>query len=523
MAHYIIQAIAFQLFFLLVYDLFLKKETFFNWNRAYLLITAALSFILPFIKIDLFKNIVPQQYIITLPEVVLGKQNPIVLDEVLIEGANQSLSFSWSWMYLFYLGSVIALSIFAYKLIRIIRLIYSNPKHKEAHLKIVNLENSRDAFSFFNYIFIGKQLENEERDTILKHELVHVKQKHSFDMLFFEVLRILFWFNPFIYMYQNRISVLHEFIADAEAVKHNKTQYYQNLLSQVFNARQVSFINPFFKESLIKKRIVMLQKSKSKQIQLVRYALLIPMVFGMLIYSSCSDETNSNIEHQDNLDLSKYTFTSIIGVDDPSEIKEKMANQTEFIKKNTEYSQWIEMDFSKEPVLMKFSIHHKSEILSEGYKLNEVDSEDGFKRSVVFGNIGKSNSKEANTFDYEGKDEVPFSVISQVPVFPGCDSQVNEADKKSCFNKEISTFIVENFNSDLGKTLNLSGVVKISVYFKIDNQGNITDAKARAQHPELAEEAMRVVNMLPKMTPGMHDGKAVNVPYYLPIKFEIKE
>ncbi len=80
MVPYIIQAIAFQLFFLIVYDVFLKKETFFNWNRAYLLITAVLSFVLPFIKIEMFKNIVPQQYIITLPEVVIGKQNPIVLD-----------------------------------------------------------------------------------------------------------------------------------------------------------------------------------------------------------------------------------------------------------------------------------------------------------------------------------------------------------------------------------------------------------------------------------------------------------
>ncbi|MCB0389371.1 MAG: blaR1 peptidase M56 family protein, partial [Winogradskyella sp.] len=276
MAHYVIQVIAFQLFFLVVYDVFLKKETFFNWNRAYLLITAALSFMLPVIKIDRFKDIVPQQYIITLPEVVIGKQNPIVLDEVFIEGINQASSFSWSWMYLFYLGSAIAFSIFAYKLTNIIRLIYGNPKHHESNLQIVNLENSRDAFSFFNYIFIGKQLVKEERETILKHEWVHVKQKHSLDMLFFEILRIFFWFNPFIYMYQNRISVVHEFLADAEAVKHNKAQYYQNLLSQVFNAKQVSFINPFFKQSLIKKRIVMLQKSKSKQVQLVKYALLIP-------------------------------------------------------------------------------------------------------------------------------------------------------------------------------------------------------------------------------------------------------
>src|SRR5690606_21595497 len=316
MVHYIIQAIAFQLFFLLVYDVFLKKETFFNWNRAYLLITAVLSFILPTIKIEMFKNIVPQKYIITIPEVVIEQQNVIMLYEVLIHGAKQASSMSWSCIYLFYLGSAIAFSIFTYKLINIFLLIKNNQKHQEQNLRIVNLENSRDAFSFFNFIFIGKHLENEERETILKHELVHVKQKHSFDMLFFEFLRILFWFNPFIYMYQNRVSVLHEFLADAEAVKYNKTQYYQNLLSQVFHTRQVSFINPFFKQSLIKKRIVMLQKSKSKQIQLVKYALLIPMVFGMLVYSSCSNENNAN-NLTEQVDLSQYTYTIKMGKDNP--------------------------------------------------------------------------------------------------------------------------------------------------------------------------------------------------------------
>ncbi|MFL0353835.1 M56 family metallopeptidase [Xanthomarina sp. GH4-25] len=473
MAHYIIQAIAFQLFFLIVYDVFLKKETFFNWNRAYLLITAILSFVLPFIKIEMFKNIVPQQFIITLPDVIIGKQNPIVLDEVFIEGVNQASSFSWSWMYLFYLGSAIAFSIFAYKLIKIIQLIYGNPKQQESNLQIVSLKNSRDAFSFFNYIFIGKQLANEERETILMHELVHVKQKHSFDMLFFEILRVIFWFNPFIYMYQNRISVVHEFLADAEAVKHNKAQYYQNLLSQVFHAEQVSFINPFFKESLIKKRIVMLQKSKSKQVQLLRYALLIPMVFGMLIYSSCSDTTQEN----------EVTTTSLSKND--SSILENIATLKESIAANGEMT--TEEEKALKTLLM---------LVSEN-GLNEPFFQDVVDRA-----------------------EIPFGVIEHVPVFPGCE---NAEDSRKCFAQSISKHVGANFNSKLGEELGLKGLQKISVFFKIDKNGNITDAKARAPHEQLEMEALRVIKMLPKMTPGMQDGKAVNVPYYLPIKFEINE
>src|SRR5690554_2856208 len=259
---------------------------------------------------------------------------------------------------------------------------------------------------------------------------------------------------------------------------HNKQQYYQNLLSQVFQAKQVSFINPFFKQSLIKKRIVMLQKSKSKQVQLVRYALLIPMVFGMLIYSSCSDTGRESLA---------------VLSENPQEDQLKM-------------------------IIESFD--------TDG-KLNESEKEEltTYFLDVIKANVEGQDvsTKPFNTSQFNTIGEVSFEKIERVPVFPGCDSQEDEAIRRSCFNKELSTFIAENFNTDLAKTLNLAGIVKISVFFKIDKQGNITEAKARAPKPELVDEAIRVVNLLPKMAPGMHEGKAVNVPYYLPIKFEIKE
>ena len=186
--------------------------------------------------------------------------------------------------------------LFVFKLFKVVRLLWDNPKTRFGDLHIVNELRSNAAFSFFRYVFLGEQLKEDEKNTILAHEAVHVKENHTLDLLFFEVLRILFWFNPFVYMYQNRIIVLHEFIADQHAVKqHGKTDYYQNLLSQVFATQNISFINPFFKQSLIKKRIVMLQKSKSKQINLLKYAVLLPIVAVMLVYTSCEKE-NTNIE-----------------------------------------------------------------------------------------------------------------------------------------------------------------------------------------------------------------------------------
>ncbi|VAV82828.1 Regulatory sensor-transducer, BlaR1/MecR1 family / TonB-dependent receptor, partial [hydrothermal vent metagenome] len=267
MLHYILQTIAFQLFFLIIYDVFLKKETFFNWNRAYLLITALLSVVLPFIKIEQFKDVVPQQFIIRLPEVIIGNLTPTE-SNLLIENSIKKVSgFVFSWELFFILGTTIAFIVFAYKLIKIVWLIHKNPKHWQHNLRIVRLINSSAAFSFFHYVFLGELINTEDKDAIIKHESIHVRQKHTIDLLVFEMLRIVFWFNPLVYMYQNRVRTLHEYIADAKAIKTlDKSTYYENLLAQVFETKNVSFINTFFKQSLIKKRIVMLTKSRSKQI-----------------------------------------------------------------------------------------------------------------------------------------------------------------------------------------------------------------------------------------------------------------
>ncbi|PWI29496.1 energy transducer TonB [Flavobacteriaceae bacterium LYZ1037] len=130
--------------------------------------------------------------------------------------------------------------------------------------------------------------------------------------------------------------------------------------------------------------------------------------------------------------------------------------------------------------------------------------------------------EEVEVEEVEEDLEVPFAVIENVPVFPGCESGNNE-DKKACMNEKLQKFIQKKFNTDLAGDLGLSGIQKISVFFKIDKTGDIVDVKARAPHPRLEEEAKRVVGMLPKMKPGKQRGKAVRVPYYLPIKFQVQE
>ncbi|MFV0540328.1 MAG: energy transducer TonB [Aestuariibaculum sp.] len=118
--------------------------------------------------------------------------------------------------------------------------------------------------------------------------------------------------------------------------------------------------------------------------------------------------------------------------------------------------------------------------------------------------------------------EVPFAVIENVPVFPGCEKGSNQ-QKKDCMSKKISDFVGKKFNTDLASDLGLSGRQRISVMFKIDKTGTVTGIQARAPHPGLAKEAERVIKMLPKMQPGKQRGKPVTVPYALPIVFQVQD
>jgi hypothetical protein len=455
MAHYILQTIAFQVLFLLIYDVFLKKETFFNWNRMYLMATAILSIALPFIKNDNFKSVVPQNYIISLPEIVLSqtepdKTGPILLDAVIIDN---SISY---WQIAFYLGITIAVLRFLFKFTKIVILIFKNPKIKSGKLTLVKVLNSNTAFSFFRYVFLGEYLKPEEKEAILKHEIIHVKHIHSLDLLFFELLRILFWFNPLLYMYQNRITTLHEYIADSEAVKHDcKNQYYQNLLSQVFETKNISFINPFFKQSLIKKRIIMLQKSKSKQIKLFKYLLLIPVVCGILVYTSCNARRVEANNQEQSLEAQINQLNSAIVA--------KRGNTSE----------------------------------GEKQALNSL-------------------AEEISKVKYANKGEIPFGKIDQIPILPECKG-LTDKEQKSCVVKNISNYATRNFNLKVANGLDLKGEQRINVMFRINTDGKAVDVRSRAKHPELQVEAIRVIKSLPKFEPGIHNGQPVNVLYSFPI------
>ena len=463
MIHSLIQILVFQVLFLAIYETFLKKETFFNLNRIYLLLTPILGAALPFISVDFIQKSIPQEYVVQLPAVVVG--------ETISEAIPNATSF-WlpSLLDLWLFGIALSAVIFIWKIFRITKIYLSGNTVYFDGLKLKILPKTDTAFSFFNTIYLGENISEEKRSSIVAHEKIHIQQKHTLDLLFFEILRIIFWFNPLIYVFQNRMATLHEFIADEKLTAENdKKQYYQNLLSEVFKTEKISFINTFFNQSLIKKRISMLQKSKSRKAAQLKYLLLLPAICAMLIYT----EEIPIVRQSD------------------SEVMNKINELAEAIMKKGE------MTPEEEKAL----------------KLLTTEAQPGDK-------VYTSVQEYLNETEGEGDMSVAFSEIERVPTYPGCSGD-NETLKK-CFTERISAFVGENFNTKLGKDLGLTGIQRIVVKFKIDKSGNIVRATAKAPKPELEAEALRIIEKLPQMQPGEQKGEKVGVLYSLPIVFEVQ-
>ena len=118
--------------------------------------------------------------------------------------------------------------------------------------------------------------------------------------------------------------------------------------------------------------------------------------------------------------------------------------------------------------------------------------------------------------------QIPEGIIERVPIYPGCETFFTNKDFKKCMNNSIAKHIVTKFRTRLANQVGLSGRLKISVNFKIDSAGLVTDIKAKGPHPDLEAEAIRLISLLPQIQPGTLRGEQVTIPFSLPIIFQVE-
>ncbi len=269
--YYLLEANLYLLLFYGFYRLLLAKTTFYSSNRYFIIGSVIFSFLIPLVQLSFLKPKVIYSY--NSASVNFENINPSIGVDSIIQGCY-----------------IIICSLLAIKLVlslsKIIYLWKNGKKHKSTIYTIVELNEKSSAFSFFNLLFIHPSLINN--DTIINHELVHIKEKHSLDLLLLECINVICWFNPIIYLIKNDLKLLHEFIADQATTeeKNDKHQYAMFLIESSLYNFSIPFTNQFFNQQILKQRINMLNKEKTAKWVRLNFVLAIPLILGMLCVST---------------------------------------------------------------------------------------------------------------------------------------------------------------------------------------------------------------------------------------------
>jgi TonB family protein len=266
-----------------IFWLIMRNTPFFKFNRIYLLVAIVLSVFLPLINLKIPVNSSASGYVYLLDTIVITPGE--------IAGSVFSkLSFNKILWIIYFSGAGFFLFRFILQLLRLGFMIFKFGLVKENGMNfiITNYENS--AFSFFHLIFLGTNNNSQHQiDKIIAHERVHIQQFHSLDIILIELLTIVQWFNPVIWLYRHTMKSLHEFLADEGVLVQgiNKLDYQKMLFNQIFEIQFYNLTNNF-NHSLIKRRFIMMSKVKKNKQLALRGMLILPVSIIVLLFLSIS-------------------------------------------------------------------------------------------------------------------------------------------------------------------------------------------------------------------------------------------
>ena len=286
------------------------------FNRAFLIIALGFSLILPVAgfyigrstpqiasyRQSLFSGIMLDEVVITAEGVTISTTADIVADNdgaaAVVAKNQRTFDFIGLISLIWLIGAIIAALIFLIKLGRLLFIIAKSPKKKMPGYTAVFTGKEHGSYSFFNYAFFPNENVNAE---IVRHEMSHIAHHHSADILFVELMMIIQWFNPFIYLYKRELQSLHEYMADRDVVATGiDKQNYMMLILQQCTAVDFSNMSNNFSFLLTKKRIKMITQSKKAKGVVIKALLTLPL-FALLLFANC--KSNGNDKPADQKDV----------------------------------------------------------------------------------------------------------------------------------------------------------------------------------------------------------------------------
>ena len=287
---YVIKSTVYLTVFYAFFIFFMKKTTFFRFNRIMFMAASALCFILPAVDVSpaIFAGIdMPMNAI----EEALTPAYKLGIDEVTVKADSGMI---WliiiSTIYFVGLFSVLGSNIASY--IRLYKLLHEGQAERAGEMKVLTVDTDMQSFSWGKYIVISRA-DMETNQAILTHERMHIKCRHSIDLMLYSLISMIHWFNPLVWVARMELKMLHEYEADELTLKTgiNPAQYQLLLVKKTVDSQQFQMANGFY-HSKLKNRIIMINKKKTNRWMRLAYVICIPAIIGAMC--CCSQRKGNN-------------------------------------------------------------------------------------------------------------------------------------------------------------------------------------------------------------------------------------
>ena len=449
---YLLTSSLYLLLFYGCYGLFLRRNTFFGLNRAYLLASVVLSLLLPLLELPTETTNPLPVGTITLPAFTIGTATTTQ--------PNSLTTVQWVWL-VYGLGVGVMLIRLGVNLWAVFRLIRRGTAEHRLAFTLIRLpddstpgartpEARMPSFSFGRYLVLNRADSLTEPAALIRHEAAHIRQFHTADVLFLEVVQAAFWFNPVVLFYKRSLQIVHEFLADRAAVYQleerqepvNRPAYARQLVAYAMDVPLTALTTPFVSKSTLKQRIVMLQKPQTHRRALLGYALALPLAALLVMCTQPEkdqpvSETAIAVEKNEarqsgNIDGPVFTV-----VEQQPEFKGGMAALGQYLQSNLKYPAAAKKAKVQGRVFVNFIISKTGEV-SDVKILKDVGFGTGEEAVRVMQNMprwepGRQSGKLVN---------VRFNLPINFELEPGSV----EAKSKVDFRKQFTNFVVNGKN-----------------------------------------------------------------------------
>ncbi|HSO85290.1 MAG TPA: M56 family metallopeptidase [Draconibacterium sp.] len=518
----------------IVYWTFLRNETFYRANRWFLLFALISAVLLSLFPLHYSVLVEPEKNTTIFQALNDTFKN---IQPVQSEVSETNENFGWRNIILtiYITGTAIFLIRLLTQTVILIHLMFKCRIKSLDGIRIVENEKYGLPFSFFNIVFINPKFHTQASlPEILSHEKVHIREFHWFDLLFIELLTVIFWFNPFIWFFEHAIKQNHEYLADQGVLAqgHSVARYQALLINQLMGMQIIGITNNL-NFALNTNRFKMMTKKKTSASRRIKFAWALPaialLLFAFAEPNYLSNEVSNQVQKDSNETAPAEKTVKIVGLV-LDEANEALPGTSIVIKGSTvgtvsDSNGKFELEVpEKSSIVLSFVgketlVEHYTQITSGELKEGAFYKKYVLKDAVILLGPGTLFSQPPKAKGGKDKlvppppppppvakigDKEVFYVVEDLPQYPGG-------------SEALSSFVFE-MQQKLAQEKGIKGKGKVA--FTVNGKGKVTDIKIVEQDNEgVGKGAVTIVSEMKDWTPGKQRGKSVPVKYLMPVEF----